>query len=292
MKQNPQKYLESGNFFRYKDFKIFYHQVGNGEDLLIIHGYPFGSYEWQQIISNLSEKFRVTTFDLLGMGFSDKPENHQYSYEEYCDIVNSLLDFLNISNTHILSHDLGVSVVQELISWDLEQKNTFQINSIAFINGSLFIDVYKPRFIQRLLSQTPHIIGKFLSKKISKNAIYKSVKSVYGINTQPTENFLEEQWEILNYNNGKQITYLIGRLVFEKKKYLKRWVVGMQKTKIPMCYICGPFDPNSGLHMAERYSELIKNSQIYLLSNDIGHWPFLEDDEGFLMKYKDFLETN
>lgn len=292
MKENPQKFLESGSFFRYKNFKIFYHQEGVGENLLIIHGYPFGCYEWRNIISNLSEKFRVTTFDLLGMGFSDKPENHQYSYEEYCEMVNSLLEFLKISNTHILSHDLGVSVVQEIICWDLEQKNGFQINSIAFVNGSLFIDVYKPRFIQRLLSQTPNFIGKFLSKKISKSSIFKSVKSVYGKNTQPTENFLEEQWEILNYNNGKQITYRIGRLVFEKKNYLKRWVNGMQKTKIPMCYICGPSDPNSGLHMAERYQQLINNPKIFLMSNNIGHWPFLEDEEGFIQNYTEFLETN
>lgn len=290
MNENIQEWLKKGNIFNYKDFKIFYRQVGKGDDILIIHGYPFGSYEWQEIISNLSNKYRVTTFDLLGMGFSDKPKNHQYSYEEYCDIVNSLLKFLKISNTHILSHDLGVSVVQELISWDLEQKNRFQINSIAFVNGSLFIDVYKPRFIQRILSQTPNFIGKFLSKKISKNSIFKSVKSVYGKNTQPTENFLEEQWEILNYNNGKQITYRIGRLVFEKKKYLKRWVDGMQKTKIPMCYICGPSDPNSGLHMAERYEELINNPKIFLMSNNIGHWPFLEDKNMFIEIYENFLK--
>lgn len=290
MNENIQEWLKKGNIFNYKDFKIFYRQVGKGDDILIIHGYPFGSYEWQEIISNLSNKYRVTTFDLLGMGFSDKPKNHQYSYKEYCDIVNSLLEFLKISNTHILSHDLGVSVVQELISWDLEQKNRFQINSIAFVNGSLFIDVYKPRFIQRLLSQTPDFIGKFLSKKISKNAIFKSVKSVYGKNTQPTENFLEEQWEVLNYNNGKQITHLIGRLVFEKKKYLKRWVDGMQKTKIPMCYICGPSDPNSGLHMAERYSEIIANPKIYFLSDSIGHWPFLEDKNMFIEIYEIFLK--
>lgn len=291
MNKNFHKYLEIGSFFKYKDYKIFYYQEGKGENLLIIHGYPFGSYEWKEVLPHLSDKYRVTVFDLLGMGFSDKPENHKYSYEEYCEIVNSLLDFLKISNTHILSHDLGVSIVQELICWDLERKNRFQINSIAFVNGSLFIDVYKPRLIQRLLSQTPHFIGKTLSKKIPKNAIFKSVKSVYGKDTQPTENFLDEQWEILNYNNGKSITHLIGRLVFEKKNYLKIWVNGMQKTKIPMCYICGPSDPNSGLHMAKRYEELINNPKIFLMSNNIGHWPFLEDKEGFLVRYNEFLES-
>jgi pimeloyl-ACP methyl ester carboxylesterase len=159
------------------------------------------------------------------------------------------------------------------------------------MNGGLFMDVYKPRLIQRLLSQTPSIIGKFLSNKISKSSVNKSVKSVYGIHTQPNDDFLEKQWEILNYNDGKSITYLIGRLVFDKYKYQKRWIKAMQNTKIPLCYICGPYDPNSGLHMAKRYETLIPNPKVYLLKDDIGHWPLLEDQKGVLDAFFNFIKT-
>lgn len=285
------KWFLEGQFFTYKNHKIFYRQEGQGEDLLIIHGYPFGSFEWKNVVSKLSIKYKITIFDLLGMGFSDKPKNHKYSYQEYCEIVNHLVEHLKITKSHILSHDLGVSVAQELISWNLEQNNKFKIMSSAFVNGSLFIDVYRPRFIQRLLSQTPNFIGKIISKIISKKSINKSVISVYGVNTQPTDAFLSQQWEILNYNKGKSITYLIGRLVFEKKKHLKRWVESMQKTEIQMCFICGPSDPNSGIHMANRYAELIKSPKVYLMSDTIGHWPFLEDEKTFLAIYNRFLES-
>ena len=223
------------------------------------------------------------------MGFSDKPKNHKYSFEEFCDIVNALLKNLNINETHIFSHDLGVSVTQELIARNAEGKNSFKIKSSAFMNGSLFIDVYKPRLIQKLLSKSPTLIGKILSKIMSKSMVNKSVKSVFGPFTQPTEDFLDNQWEILNYNQGKNITYLIGRLVFEKYKYLNRWVNAMQTTTIPMCYICGPFDPNSGIHMAKRYEELIPNPKVYLMSENIGHWPQLEDQEKVLEIYLTFI---
>ena len=125
---------------------------------------------------------------------------------------------------------------------------------------------------------------------MSKSMVNKSVKSVFGPFTQPTEDFLDNQWEILNYNQGKNITYLIGRLVFEKYKYLNRWVNAMQTTTIPMCYICGPFDPNSGIHMAKRYEELIPNPKVYLMSENIGHWPQLEDQKKVLEIYLTFIK--
>jgi pimeloyl-ACP methyl ester carboxylesterase len=284
------KWKEEGSYFKYNRHKVFYQQKGKGENLLILHGYPYNSYEWKETITQLSKDYTVTIFDFMGMGFSDKPQNYHYCYADYCQLVSEILSFLNIEETHILSHDLGVSVAQELLALNAENKLHFQIQSISFVNGGLFMDTYKPRFLQRLLSQTPDFIGKFVSKKISKASVNKSVKSVFGEFTQPTEHFLDIQWEILNYKNGKEINYLIGRLVFEKYKHQKRWISAMQKTKIPLCYICGPADPNSGIKMAERYKELIPNPTIYLLNKDIGHWPMLEDQKGFIKDLIIFLK--
>ena len=290
MNKEVENWKSGGKYFKFKDNNIFYNQAGEGEHLLIIHGYPYNTFEWKVTIEELSKKFKVTFFDLLGMGFSDKPENHKYSFEEYCDIVNVLLLNLKIQETHIFSHDLGVSVAQELIARNAESKNNFKIKSSAFMNGSLFIDVYKPRLIQKLLSKSPTVIGKTLSKIMTKTMVNKSVKSVFGPFTQPSDHFLNQQWEILNYKNGKDISYLIGRLVFDKYNYLNRWVNAMQNTTIPMCYICGQYDPNSGIHMAKRYEELIPNPKVYLMSENIGHWPQLEDQKKVLEIYLKFIK--
>jgi pimeloyl-ACP methyl ester carboxylesterase len=290
MKKETQNWLNKGQFLDYQGNKIFYFQEGIGENLLILHGYPYNSFEWKDIIEVLSKKYCVTVFDLLGMGFSDKPKNHKYSFEEHSEIVNALMTHLNINETHLFSHDLGVSVVQELLARDVENRNNFKILSSAFMNGGLFMDAYKPRFIQRLLSQTPDFIGKFISKKISQKSVNQSVKSIFGKDTQPSEAFLDMQWEILNYKDGKSIAYLIGRLVFDKYNYQSRWIEAMQKTTIPLCYICGPADPNSGLHMAKRYEQLIPNPKVYLLQDTIGHWPMLEDETGVLKAFNDFMQ--
>jgi pimeloyl-ACP methyl ester carboxylesterase len=223
-----------------------------------------------------------------GMGFSDKPEKHTYSFEELADVYSALLQELNITAVHFLSHDLGNSVVQELIARNEEGKNPFQIKSIAFLNGGLFSDVYKPRLIQVLLSKSPKQIGRMLSKLMTRNMVAKATSEVFGKNTKPSADLLECFWDILNYKNGKSIAYLLGRLIFEKDKYQHRWIRAMQDTSIHMCFINGPADPNSGIHMANRFKELIPNPDIKLLSADIGHWPQIEAPEEVLSAFYTF----
>lgn len=285
---NPElnEFEQSGKYLNFQGHSIFYRTIGEGENLFLLHGYPFNSFDWSSIIPKLSENRKIVLLDFLGMGFSDKPQNHSYSFEEYSLIVNEVAKELSIIEADILAHDLAVSVVQEMLA--SPDKNSFKIRSVAFMNGGLFTDVYKPRLIQRLLSQTPNIIGKFLSKKMSRQSVEASLFKVFGPNTLPGPRWLGLFWEILNYKNGKSIAYLIGRLVFEKVRYQNRWIYAMTKTKIPFCYIYGPFDPNSGTHMAIRFKKEYPFAPVYSLSSLIGHWPQIESPEEVISAYYQF----
>lgn len=276
MNDNLFQWKSKGKYFSFNGYDIFYIKEGAGPIITIFHGYPYSSFDFEKIWDELTSNFTVITLDMLGMGFSDKPENHQYSFDEMADLYTELLKKLNISETHILSHDLGNSVVQELLARTENDENPFKIESIAFLNGGLFTDVYKPRLIQILLSLSPKPIGKILSKLMLKKNVYKATKEVFGKDTQPSEELLQNFWDILNYKNGKSIAYLIGRLVFAKDQYQLRWISAMQRTLIPMCFINGPADPNSGIHMAKRYEQLIPEAKVKLLNTSIGHWPQIE----------------
>jgi pimeloyl-ACP methyl ester carboxylesterase len=289
MKKEVLEWLKKGAFHRHNEQDIFHIDHGRGDVILIIHGYPYSSFEWSPIIHSLSSTNRVIAFDLLGMGFSDKPGDYAYSYEDYVACLLSLVARLEVKRFNILAHDLGVSVVQELLAQQQTGKVQIEIDSIAFVNGGLFMDAYQPRLIQRLLSQSPDFIGKWLSKNLTRSLIEKSVKSLFGVTTQPTLEFLDQQWDILTYKNGKELAYLLGRMVFKKYQYQKRWISAMQASKTKMCFINGPFDPNSGEHMAKRYEELIPNPIVYRLEPGIGHWPHVEDPIRFVEVYWRFL---
>ncbi len=125
---------------------------------------------------------------------------------------------------------------------------------------------------------------------MSKKNVSKATAEVFGIGTKPSIMLLQNFWDILNFNKGKSIAYLIGRLVFAKDKHQQRWILAMQRTKIPMCFINGPADPNSGKHMAERYTQLVPNAYVKLLDENIGHWPQIEAPQQTIEAYNKFLE--
>jgi pimeloyl-ACP methyl ester carboxylesterase len=83
----------------------------------------------------------------------------------------------------------------------------------------------------------------------------------------------------------------MGRLVFEKDVHQHRWIAAMQHSTIPMCFINGPADPNSGIHMAKRYSELIPNANVVLLNENIGHWPQIEAPDEVLITFYKFQKS-
>ncbi len=282
-------WLNKGRYLRYGPHQIFYIDEGEGDPLLILHGYPYSSLEWQSLLPTLTSQYRVIAFDYLGMGFSDKPRRHRFTYEEYTGIVQVLLQTLQINRVHLLAHDLGVSVAQELIAQQQEKLlPSFYINSVAFVNGGLFMHQYKPRFIQRLLSQSPSWLGYLVNQAIGRRLIEKTICSLFGRRTQPDRSFLNDQWYALTFKKGKSISYRIGRLVFDKYNYQQRWIGAMQDTDIPLCFINGPADPNSGRAMAELYTKLIPHPKVYLLPDHIGHWPHIEDPSAFLNAYLHF----
>ena len=123
-----------GELFDYLGFEIFFRREGSGPTLLLVHGYPFSSFDWKEIWASLTERFTVIAPDMLGMGFSAKPREYEYSVHDHADMHEALLAHLGVSECHVLAHDIGDSVAQELLARHeerAEDARPYSIDSIA-----------------------------------------------------------------------------------------------------------------------------------------------------------------
>lgn len=285
-----------GASFDYLGFEVFFRRQGAGPVLLLIHGYPFSSFDWHQIWPALTERFTVVAPDMLGMGFSDKPVEYEYSVHDHADMHEALLQHLGVSECHVLAHDIGDSVAQELLSRYEERDDgsrRYEISSITWLNGGMFIEAYRPRLIQTLTAKTPlgGLFAKYPRLFLSDRTLRPAINEVFGPNTQPTDELWQQFSEILSYNDGRRVTHKVGRFVIDRYHYRNRWVRAMRETSVPMRLIDGPCDPNSGRHMADRYAEVIPEPDVVLLGDDIGHWPQIEDPEAVLTHFLEFIEA-
>ena len=60
-----------------------------------------------------------------GFGFSNKPRGltpSPYSIYTYADVVESLLEHLEVSAVHVLAHDIGDTVAQELLARHISRR--------------------------------------------------------------------------------------------------------------------------------------------------------------------------
>ena len=280
----------AGQHFDYLGFDIFYRMEGNGPPLLLIHGYPFNSFDWAPIWPTLTQRFTVIAPDMMGMGFSAKPVAYEYSVHDHADMHEALLEHLGVGNAHIMAHDIGDSVGQELLARNEFRQPAYgelSIDSITWLNGGMFVETYTPRAAQKLMSRTP--IGDILSpvqgSTLSRRLMEPTLREMFGPNTKPTRHMMDVFNQILDYNDGRRVLHKVGRFINDRYTHRNRWVRAMRQTAVSMRFIDGPVDPNSGAHMARRYAEVIPDPDVVMLADDIGHWPQLEAPDAVLTHF-------
>ena len=264
---------DSGEYFKYQSFNIFYRVQGQIDKpcLLLIHGFPTCSWDWEKISEDLAQHYYLVTLDMLGFGYSDKPKQ-SYSILQQADIFQTLLKKLNIKQFHVLAHDYGDTVAQELLA---RSDDEHSVLSVVFSNGGLFPETHHPVFIQKLLLSP---IG-FLIAKLTTYAKFK--KNFDHICAKPLlKEELTGYWKMLEHKGGLKIMHQLIGYMKERKIYRDRWVGAMQKTTVPIHLVNGTLDPISGEHMAKRYQEIIPNPSISRLE-DTGHYPQVESPDAF-----------
>ena len=278
-----------GKTFSYREHQIFYRCQGKGELLVLIHGFPTASFDWSPMWPELTERFHCLAPDLLGFGFSDKPAGHAYRCREQAVLVESLIDHLGAKRYHILCHDYGVSVAQELLARykarRAEKTETApQILSVCFLNGGLFPETHRPRPIQRLLLSP---VGSIAARLIGFASFSRAMHEIFSPDHPPGDALLEDWWALVRHNKGRRIIHRLLQYIPERRVNRSRWVGAMVQTAIPVRFINGARDPVSGRHVAERYRELIPKADIIRLE-DVGHYPQIEVPDHVLRAYLDF----
>lgn len=87
-----------------------YHDVGEGDPVLLIHGSGPGVSawaNWRLTIPELSKQNRVIALDMVGFGYTERPEGFSYSMDAWVDHAIGLLDALGIDKISVVGNSFG-----------------------------------------------------------------------------------------------------------------------------------------------------------------------------------------
>ena len=263
--------------------QIFYAEGGQGETLVCIHGFPTSSWDFEAMWPALTGRFHVISNDLIGLGRSAKPKS-PINVGMQADIIESLAIKLDIKEAHILAHDLGDTVAQELLARQANGKAKLHWKSCVFLNGGIFSETYRPLFIQKLLTSP---VGQYVAKLMSEKTFKRSMTKIFGTKNPPTEDFIKNSWKLLRENQGLSMIPRLLKYMRERQTNRTRWVTPLENNIVPMRLINGPLDPISGRHIAIRFREVVPQADVVLLE-DLGHYPHVEDPKLVLDAFLEF----
>jgi pimeloyl-ACP methyl ester carboxylesterase len=94
------------NQILYKNTKISYYDSGKGAAVVLLHGFLENQKMWQDLVPELSKKYRVVTIDLLGHGETECL-GYVHSMEENAEVVRAVLSKLRIRKAVFVGHSMG-----------------------------------------------------------------------------------------------------------------------------------------------------------------------------------------
>ena len=259
---------------------------GSKPALLLLHGFPTSSYDWAKAWPALTARFRCIAPDMLGFGFSAKPRDHRYSIHEQADLVEALLEQLDVGAHHVLAHDYGDTVAQELLARDNARAEP-RWRSACFLNGGLIPEAHQARPIQKLLASP---LGPTLSSVLGPRAFERSFSQVFGAATRPSAVELADYWSIICEGDGRHVFSSLITYMADRREHRDRWIDALRQTRVPVQLINGSADPVSGSHMVALFRAMGFPARSIVELPDIGHYPQVEATEAVVGAYSTFID--
>ncbi len=80
---------------------------GNGAPLIAMHGTPFSSQVWRNIVPHLKDRWTIYFFDMVGYGLSEMRAGQDVSLGVQNHVLAALFEEWRLDRPHVLAHDFG-----------------------------------------------------------------------------------------------------------------------------------------------------------------------------------------
>lgn len=241
---------------------------GEGECVLLLHGWGSNITLFKATSELLESKYMVLAPDMPGFGLSDEPST-PWCVDDYADFVIDLLGKFNVKKVNILGHSFGGRVIIKLF----ERENLpFEILRVILVDSA----GVKPK--------------KTLGQKIRIKA-FKTGKAI--LSMPLCKKLFPDALDTLSSNSGSadyraaspMMRQTMTRVVNEDLTPL------FPRVTAPALLIWGENDTATPVSDAELMESMMPDAGKVVLKN-CGHYSFLEDSYTYLRVLASFLKIN
>lgn len=242
------------------DHQIYYQKLGQGPDLILLHGWGHDVSTWWGITEELKKDFTLYLIDLPGFGRSDTPK-FPFMVSDYAETVYQFIQKLKLKKPMVLGHSHGGRTAIKLASKHPEVLSKLILEDAAGIRPHKDTGAYFLYFLAKMFHYLmPNLFN--LKNRIRQN-YYTRLQGDY-------------------LDAGALKKTLINILKEDLTEDIKKI-----KTDTLLLWGEKDFNAESTFRFGKRMYRLIKNSRIESFEN-VGHIPHLEDPKMFVYWLRNF----
>ena len=259
--------------FTFRNTKMAYAKMGEGQPLLILHGWGSNSGVMAALGQYFSRRFTCYLPDLPGHGMSPEPPE-AWSVDDYADLVQAFVDEIRGGEAvAVLAHSFGGRIMLKLMAREDAPR---YFNRVIITGGA---------------GMKPHRSWKFYFRKY----LAKLLKSpAYLLPGKLRDSFLHALrqtsiWKMLGSSEYAQLSGVM------RETFVKTVTEYLEPTlpKIPIdievLLVWGENDDATPLYQAQRMEQGIPQAELVTLK-DAGHYAFLDQPSQFRRVVDSFLK--
>lgn len=269
---------DSGRLVEVAGHRLFVVERGQGPVLLLVHGFPTSSYDYRAMIGLLERRFRCIAFDFPGYGLSDKPLGYSYSLFQQADALEALLRALGVRSASVVCHDMGTSVVCELLARKDEGRLGFELERVTFTNGSMLQWRASITPFQKLLASNDTLLTAI---DVCARIPDGFVAGLRGLTRRPDAITADDEVvmrELLVHEDGHLRLPALAGYMRERYVHKERWIGALTRNAALASLVWAAEDPIANLEMGRELHALMPASP-YQELDGVGHFLIFEDPE-------------
>ncbi len=255
----------------YKNGTLHYRILGQGNPVVLLHGFGEDSSVWDELAAVLSKNYLLIIPDIAGTGSSSLLSGENIGMEDYADSIYAILQKENIEKCTMIGHSMG-----GYITLAFAEKYPQMLHAFGLFHSSAYAD-----------DETKKETRKKAIEFINQNG------SAAFLKTSTPGLFMDAQ------KNKEDINRLIEKGASFKPEALVQYYGAMiarpDHTHVlktfsgPVLFILGTHDKAVLLEHGLEQSHLPATAHIHILRHS-AHMGMLEEKEKSLFVFTDFLQ--
>jgi 2-hydroxymuconate-semialdehyde hydrolase len=269
---------EEGKYIQVGEIRTHFHEDGEGEPVLLIHGSGPGVSawaNWRLVFPILSKQYKLYAPDVVGFGYTERPENINYSVDVWVNHMISFIETINLEKISIIGNSMGGALALHIANRrpDLVKK--------LILMGSVGIEFPITEELDAVWGYTPSLEN--MRKLISMFSFDQSAASNDDLVKMRYQASIEEGFqEAFSAMFPAPRQRHVDALALTEEQ--------LRKIEVPVLLIHGREDRIIPLEKTSwKLAQLIPKAELHVFS-ECGHWTQIEKTQPFVSQVVDFLK--